>query len=356
MKIALVGTSNSILKTGFQWPFNNNSEVCFLNASLGSSCSANAAWAVDQKNIEDFDFLILDLTNNDEHQNTHGINTPERVVNNICTIIDYCAKNKIVPMVIGFPRVNYVYSERPVHNAVMNLCRSFGVTTFDIYSLIENTLASSGYDIEFNSFFQDDAHIKPSIARIVALETLKVIDDIYKSGDVFVGEIKFCYKKTFYKNLSCIYGADVVERSTKLTTQNVAVLRPGCIYKFDLLNEASDLVALHFNAPCSNSTIYFNGERVMGPSPESLKSDVSALLSVIRPVRNPTELINEIEIECRDETKSISDIRFELAGIILQKKRVEDYVSVARRPLSGFEISNSVSIHFMRQLSMLAVN
>lgn len=127
MRVALVVTSNSVKRRGLQWIFESAEDVEFTSMSLGSSCSAVAAFATKELGFKDSDFVLLDLTNNDEHQTANGLNSVERVLNCMLTTADRCSRSAAAPIILSFPRLTFVHAERPVRAEVMETARKLGI-------------------------------------------------------------------------------------------------------------------------------------------------------------------------------------------------------------------------------------
>ena len=300
--------------------------------------------------------MIIDLTNNDEHQNTHGFSSPDRVLNNICTIVDQCSHAGSLPIVVSFPRIPYLNSARPVHSQVMDLCRNLGIVTLDIYWLIEKMIRLQKYPLKHVDLFADEAHIKPMLARAVGGEVARILFEIHASGDVTTSTVDRSFKRNRYRGITSITDAEILLRETSITSQVVAVLLSDHNYNLDVGDDLSDIVAVHFNAMQSNAGLFLSGMRAMGASPESNGSKVKTLLSVIRPIMRPFGVQGLVPIEARDEGERTVGSRFELGGIVVQDQQHTKQICVAARPLGDFEIAERLSKDVLSNLTLIASN
>lgn len=334
---------------GFSLAFNTNKDIVFRNVSLGASCSANGPWVLDTNDLSKFDFVILDLTNNDEHQNKHGHTSVARVMNNIFTVIDACAKSGAVPILVSFPRKPYFSEERPIHLAAISACKTLGITFLDLYTLIDKVIECSAYRIKLDDFFMDEAHIKPVLARLIAHEVILQLHEVRASGPLRTKVMPTRYMKTEYLNLANLDGAESTLRTSSLADAHVSILRPGNSYP---AHATGDIVALHINAVEAKATLEISGKRATGPSPEANQPGKWKFLSVIRPIVHPISVSGDFNIAVQDTLNLGDEARFELAGLVLQSKTAEDSISVSSRPLDGYAIHERFSRDTLGRFAM----
>ncbi|MDR6267578.1 hypothetical protein [Roseobacter sp. N2S] len=353
LSVLLAGTSNSVLNQGFSWAFEHHSSIKFVNASLGSSCSANAAWVVATKDIENFDFVIIDLTNNDEHQYTHGHTSVDRVLNSIFTLVEMCAEKNVIPVVVSFPRVLYFEAKRPIHDAVLSACRRLGIATFDMYSVIERAFRCSVYPVAIDTYFMDEAHLKPVISRFLGYKLITILNEIKASGKVSSENVAQSFRRIIYNDFSNIAGSEGLVRESRIVAQKFSLLLLDRMY-VSPINTAGDIVALHSNAAESCAGIYIDGKRAMGPNPESLGEKRWKLLSVIRPLPNPISASESVGIHIDDEKSLGEECKYEIAGIVVQSNTITEALKVSSTPLSNMEISNRFSFDILNELNVIA--
>lgn len=356
ISVALVGTSNSIMANAFSWPFQRSADVTFSNMSLGASCSANAAWAISKMDFSLYDFTLIDLCNNEEHQNTHGITSVERFSANLITLINACSEAGSVPVVISFPRLPYLDSARPIHDAAMSVARSLKVTTIDLYQFLENACAVDFCKIPAQDYFMDEAHLKRPVARAVGAEVIRTLQRIAGSGPKTRRAEILEHARTYYVPATIIPGASRAVRSTAIMSQDVTLLEAGVSVSAPFPCEGDLLTALHLNAARSDAGLRVAGVRVTGGSPESAEQPQKQLLSVIRPLRHLLPVSTRTDVQAIDEDPSGTTRIFELCGFVLQEARQRSDVCVSSYPLRITEMTDTFSARTLQQISMLALD
>ncbi len=349
----IIGTSNSILMNAFTWAFSRATGVRMKNMSLGASCSANAAWAISGVDFSDFNFAIIELSNNEEHQNTHGLTSTGRFKNNLCTLIDTCSKAGAIPIVVSFPRLYYVDRDRPIHESMIALCRKLNVTTLDIYKVIGAAVAMDYTRTPVGKYFMDEAHLKQRVARSIGFELISQLRRIIRSGPILNKEMHETHNRTYYldaSNIDCLH-TDL--RTTSLISQSVVVLNLESKLSMDFPGSGDKLTAVHLNAARSNAGLTVGGVRVLGRSPESDVTPQKDLISVIRPLKTMLEVNGKTTIEAIAEEGSGTNPKFEICGFVIQRREEETSIRTASRPFMITEVADTLTPSVLQHISLM---
>lgn len=361
ISIALVGTSNSILKDGFSSGISENKFCRLTNISLGASSSAVGIWAIEKIDFIEYDFVIIDLLNNEEHIIYSGFNVIDRAIGNIVTLLNQCSLGRAVPIIVSFPRKFFLSQNcnlRPLHEAVMELSRSLSIVKFDLYDFVERVIVLKS-EVSLNDLFLDEAHLKRPIAKLIGAAIAELL--INKCNDGFVVNKyphKIKYNPAKYIGADCnALNSKGIERRNDFTKENFSQLQEGGRYVFDFGSEESYLTAIHCNAGVSNGALFVNGQRAMGPAPESKVDNNRLFLSVIRLLPKPILVKGVCNLEVVNELGLDGVPVCELSGFVLQKLgAAEEGICVANCPeLSDVGVLKIINDDFMDKLDSLMV-
>ncbi len=352
VNIAIIGTSNSILKDGFYSGLHENKWCKLTNISLGASSSAVGVWAIEKVDFHEYDFVIMDLLNNEEHIIYSGYNTIERALGNILTLVNKCSLAGSIPVIVSFPRKFFFGDEceiRPLHRSVMALAKNLSISKFDLYELVDSVLASN-QNFSLDNLFMDEAHLKRPIAKLIGSAIADLL--INKFNNELIVNKKFFdvsyYSAKYISVVSNDFDAERIERKNNFTKETFSKIQDGR-YLFDFGPDESYITAVHCNAAVSNGAIFINGQRATGPTPESQLNSKESFLSVIRPLPNPILVKKVCVLEIANELGLDDSPVYELAGFVLQKLgSYEKNICVASGPqLSEVGISLMIDSSFM---------
>lgn len=193
MNIAIVGTSNSVLKDGWVKYFSKLiGKTVVENFSIGGHGINYVHYALEKHRILDrFDYCIFDFAVND--QNFMDGNPVEACLISksfVCAayldLIRKIRNSKCKPIFMIFPIKDYIDKPQQclTRTLILNLCNMFGYQYVDGYSTI-NAIADM-VNCNGSLFFRDANHLNSIAASRLAFQ---VIELLYTSGDN--GEIVF---------------------------------------------------------------------------------------------------------------------------------------------------------------------
>lgn len=190
MKIAVVGTSNSVRVQGY-FPLYQAVEYPNIvdNLSLGGSNCQLIPFSIEKYNIfENYDFLITDTAINDGDYLAPGLRSPDWLYNELYSIMSMIKESPIRHLHLVFP-YNIDYKEH--YKIHCQVCQELAVPYLDIEKILT---ASSRYNIK--DLYTDIRHICFFLSKQLAAvikEERKRIFSLPKSTDN-----SNCYKHKKY--------------------------------------------------------------------------------------------------------------------------------------------------------------
>ena len=168
MKILILGTSNSILRTGYPKTLATHPAVTsIVNRSLGASASIRLGYDRDVAPFAGSDIVLVDFCPNDEQ---HNINLP--YLNNIDVAFHEMLANIVanpgcIPVVLALPKRSAFLGSGPAYDRWLALCRAFRVPFFDARVFLCRLQAKMSLSVE--ALFWDEMHFSPSLAPAMAM-------------------------------------------------------------------------------------------------------------------------------------------------------------------------------------------
>ena len=190
MKIAVVGTSNSIRVEGY-FPLYQAVEYPNIvdNLSLGGSNCQLIPFSIEKYNIFDtYDFLITDTAINDGDYLAPKLRTPDWLYNELYSILSMVKESPIHHLHLIFP---YDIEYKEHYKIHCQVCQELGVPYLDIGKIVS---ASRQYGVK--TLYTDIRHISYFLSKQLAYiikEERKRIFSVQKSDD-----ISACYKTKKY--------------------------------------------------------------------------------------------------------------------------------------------------------------
>ena len=277
--IAIAGTSNSVMARCYAWVLENAPDFDVVNHSRGASSSTVLPYAMGKIDLDRTDFLVIDVLNNEENFVHSGQTTVEDVKNNLCSALEAAAEHGVVPIVLSFPRQNFLNRERVVHDTMKALCRDLGVVFVDMYDMIEVAEQQAPVQVYKKSFFENVAHIKRPISRMVGLRLADAIRRSSRSEMVTASEHGVAFDQVEF----CFPNPDMglFERQNGFATEQIAALGVGD--RIELIG-GSDVVGIGFNSEMTDCVVSTDSDQVIslrGPD----KAEGRELMTVILPTR-----------------------------------------------------------------------
>lgn len=228
MKIAILGTSNSVLRDGYTKNLSQIHDVD--NYAIGACCFSLAIHDIDKYKIaENYDYAIFDFCIND-HQYLLSKWIGLEHLNQIhYNVTKHLTSSKATPIFIALPNKLFCddASKNKGYLIHRKLCENNGIILVDGYKFIKEIL---NLNAKFrNILFIDNIHLKRTVAQYLGDIALEIIEVV---GKYFHHEIEISDKSFFTKDLSN-YAPNLERISINTSIRNVEavkVKRNDCIY------------------------------------------------------------------------------------------------------------------------------
>lgn len=181
MKIAVIGTSNSLMKMG--WVASLREMVpagtVIDNYSIGGSASLYGSFVATRHNIgPSYDFAFLEFAINDQAILEIQQLTESYIAGSLAALLRHFAERaaQCVPIVVIMPIRDAVSHQRrdTTYNITRKLCEHYGVHYIDLYRPLRSILQNHTLDI--SSWFSDPMHMSISAQAALAKVARKTLD------------------------------------------------------------------------------------------------------------------------------------------------------------------------------------
>jgi hypothetical protein len=167
MKIAVFGTSNSILKNGYVSGLRFSPYVDTVQQfCLGHSTSVSLPYTTKGVNFDDFDYCLVDFVVNEETFEKFPESHRE-IRNRLDFLISLLAEKKCVPVAMIMPVQIRVDKPLPVYRLYLEYFREHNFPVFDGYDALRRLMAGS--DTPLPSYFRDPSHLSNWAATALGL-------------------------------------------------------------------------------------------------------------------------------------------------------------------------------------------
>ncbi|WP_156878569.1 hypothetical protein [Roseomonas gilardii] len=160
MKIAIIGTSNSIGPRGYVPALSQHPAVSRVgNFSLGHSTSIALAYTAHRINFTEWDFCVLDFSVNEEA----STKKPEdlfRIESCLNYLLDQMAESGCLPVVLIMPTERGRGKILQVHEFYLRYATSKGLPLFDGFSFLRD-LEVTNSALDASEYFRDPDHLAP---------------------------------------------------------------------------------------------------------------------------------------------------------------------------------------------------
>lgn len=183
-KVAIIGTSNSILKGGWVEGLSEFYPV-ISNFSLGASPSLYAHYVLEKYNIlQKYDILIIDFSLNDTFFIQYDTISPNFLLKSFESLLLVLSRqNKCMPVLLNFiNKTMYrekIYSTYELYN---KMASAYGIPHFPIGDLI----ARARLPVSHPNFFLDDWHISRPVSNYIG----KMLGESIKNCELIWGRQK----------------------------------------------------------------------------------------------------------------------------------------------------------------------
>ena len=167
MRIAVIGTSNSLRKEGyFPYLAADPRVTQAVNLSIGASTSLHTVGSTANFDFSQFDFALLEFAVNEEAILAGGGLDLDVVRGVVSSLIVRCLSCRCLPIVVIFPRLLRRGQLSAMRAFYRDLALSYSVPFLDIYDVVEYVRSNS--DITDFAIFKDSAHIEQWICCAIS--------------------------------------------------------------------------------------------------------------------------------------------------------------------------------------------
>lgn len=214
MKIAVVGTSNSILTNGYapvyqaiEYPHRVD------NYSLGGTICQFIPFALEKYGIlENYDFLVTDCCPNDSDSFFHGQRTADWFYNELFTILSTIKETQIKHLHLIFPFQNSQFLQK-MH---VQICEELAIPYLDIGTILSPLAKQAKQDL-----FQDIHHVAPFFAKPLACLIKAKRKEIFENPSAPSPHTAITKKYRYYDLVKNFQGKyPLVTRATSLLSEN----------------------------------------------------------------------------------------------------------------------------------------
>lgn len=178
MRIAIVGTSNSVMTDGWVAALRGlrpDDEID--NYSIGASTSLYGSYIVDREKIADrYDVCFLDFCVNDQAYNLAGDFIFKYAVASYCGLLQKFKGTACRALPLLFP-VRFAFDNRERRAVIDNAaraCSAYGYPFLDILGLVDRL--REGFDLSGDDLYVDGAHLRPHVAAAIAKAASAMLD------------------------------------------------------------------------------------------------------------------------------------------------------------------------------------
>lgn len=165
LKIAIIGTSNSLARTGYVPALQRRLGTRIANFSVGASGSVHSIHSAAGVDFSAFDVCIVDFAVNEEVQFKSGIANPLLVSGILRHLVCRCFAGRCLPVFLILPRRTTDAAGAVARAFYRAVAKEFGCPVLDGYRLLED-LVRLGLPQELA--FSDPAHMTLEASDIVA--------------------------------------------------------------------------------------------------------------------------------------------------------------------------------------------
>lgn len=276
MKIAIIGTSNSIGPRGYVPALSQHPAVSGVgNFSLGHSTSIALAYTAHRINFAEWNFCILDFSVNEEA----SVKKPDdlvRIENCLNYLLDQMAGSGCLPVVLIMPTERGRGKTLPVHEFYINYASSKGLPVFDGFSFLRD-LETANDELDASDYFRDPDHLAPWASSILGRHLADRLSRIDMKQHIIGHPSLSSVQYSYLLMAEVAPRHNFTERRTSLTSarflhlrknQKIVLegIRPGRAVGIGInINQTNAL--LHFQASNKSSNAFYS-ERYFNTDPE----------------------------------------------------------------------------------------
>ncbi len=313
MRLAVIGTSNSVLRGGYTAGLADHPATAHVaNFSLGASTTVVLPKVWAEQDLGGFDFILLDFAVNEEYW--VGVETSSLA--GIASILDDFVSRlgqKTVPVVVVMPAITGLGRVLPVHDFYRAYARERGYPLYDGFDYV--TSRSAGEDA--SKMFMDRDHLARDHARAFGRHIADGLAGL-SERPLARGHRTAALPDHRFHAIAAdeLTGGAFVRRQTSLTSVNLARLGPWdrIALAFD---HGVEIIGVGVNLAQSNGGVSITsplGGRHVGLAGSQFKGDGISLSYVVLPMEPLAGVAFEIAAFAVSPTVAL----LELAGITIR--------------------------------------
>jgi hypothetical protein len=258
MRIAIVGTSNSLRKDGYTFYLGADPRVESLsNFSIGASTGLHSIRSTKNIDFSQFDYCLIDFSVNEEvvrKNNALNLEFSKTIFENL---IVRCLAGGCIPVLTLLPRMTDTHQSK-MRSFYLKISADWGIPYFDGYDLIDYMKSVS--DISGFGFFLDVAHIRPWVSLVFARSLL--------DGLASLPEQRLVAREVAAPSFACIgvadrlagtEGLEITERgSARASGRFVRSTEPATISLHEI--DGEDVIGVCVNLSETNCILALSGE------------------------------------------------------------------------------------------------
>ena len=162
MRVAIVGTSNAVMRRGYAYAISTSPLVShWKNMSVGMSGSMLYALTTCDVDFADFDVCIMDFCVNEEIFVKFGL-SQDIIAEAVMALARRAWLAGCLPVILLLPRQSCLIAVSGVHGLYWSIAKSLNLPVFDAARAVERLVVSGR--ISRGALFKDDGHLHEWVA------------------------------------------------------------------------------------------------------------------------------------------------------------------------------------------------
>ena len=271
LNIAVIGTSNSILRGGWSYGLRENPHVETFNIySLGFSTSVLLPKVMVEPGLAECDFVVFDFEVNEEDAIWMKQVTLEEIRARVLDFIVRALPAKAIPVFVSMPCSHRIGKHKPVHQLYSAIAGELGVPYFDGYEFLDKVLGPHADGWE--TYFRDQGHMKPHYAFEFGKRIMESLARIDRTAIRREERSEMLKAHSYHRIVNSAPAAcERVVRKTSLVEEYFVRMRAGSQVTFGFNTDVS-LVAIGVNIAQSDAAIIITNESGESSGPVKLRT------------------------------------------------------------------------------------
>ncbi|WP_431284218.1 hypothetical protein ACQW02_05250 [Humitalea sp. 24SJ18S-53] len=258
MRIAIVGTSNSVGKNGYVSGMQSGGLVTLIrNFSLGHSTSVVLPFTLGRFDPADFDFCIFDFVVNEQPLIERNANLRSAIEDRLRYILHQFASTNCIPVMLVMPSERGLEKGGLARSLYLDFSKANGIPFFDGYEYLSKMMQISS--LPRSDFFRDPDHLTSWVATSLGMMMAEQLHSLIRSGPVRMRSL--VQAPDYRYELAALHndlGGQDIHRKTSLVGADFRRFeRPGQA-KINLNYEGA-IIGLGLNLSQTKAKIIFDG-------------------------------------------------------------------------------------------------